>query len=95
MAGANVNTIIPGKGTALHAAAGCGHVAVITQLVNSRAIIDATTSTGDTPLHVAACQGHRAVVTKLLHWVGQSSLTGVHFFCVFVTLNPYSLHIML
>jgi len=56
-----------GSGSALHTAAGWGHVAAVEYLVNARMHPDmAQTGSESTPLHYAASVGHAAVTRWLL-----------------------------
>ncbi|EQC30470.1 hypothetical protein, variant [Saprolegnia diclina VS20] len=55
--------------TALHLAAGSGHVAIVTSLLKvakDETYVNAINHIGHTPLHVAAAKGHASVVESLL-----------------------------
>ena len=45
----------------------CGHKAVVAQLLQAKAEIEAKTRAGRTALHLAAANGHEGVVEVLLH----------------------------
>lgn len=63
---ANVNCKSAAAETALHVAAGEGHLSVVIELLRLGADTGAQTLSGATPLHMAVCEGHEAVVKQLL-----------------------------
>ena len=53
-------------GTALHAAANCGHEACVRMLIKEGAIVDLTSWEGDSPLFCACSNDYDAIITALL-----------------------------
>ena len=63
----NVNSFDRVRFTALHYAAGSGHLETVQLLIRYGANVDAQNNVGDTPLHRAAFKGHHAVVQALVN----------------------------
>jgi ankyrin repeat protein len=53
-------------GTALHAAANCGHEACVRMLIKEGAIVDLTSWEGDSPFFCACSNYYDAIITALL-----------------------------
>jgi len=61
-----VNDKFEDGSTALHYAAGSGHVSLTKQLISIRCSVNIQQDDGCTPLHFAAYHGHPAVVNELI-----------------------------
>lgn len=63
--------------TALHLAAGNGHIQVVRQLLNANVEVDPVDSLGKTPLYLAAESGHPQIVDELISLAVGASVDGL------------------